>query len=212
MRASIIVLAALALLVTTPALADDEIPPPPRVAAKEKPARHPHRLLVGGSLGGGGYGGDQGSALFGLDLSYAYRIPSGADFGVTTTLGTGQIFAGAFADIIVAPLSRTVSWRLGADAGVHRVSNHYRGVGGFLTSAERYHIVSAPYGVFLPYAGGKMSFDRTSASGSAWGFQLQVRQDVVKSREMVVVSDFWDEVHHVGGRTITFGFYLGHGF
>jgi opacity protein-like surface antigen len=209
MRTFIIVPLALGLISTTSSAMAQESPAPLATAKAESPRRH-HRLLLGSSLGGGGYGG-QGSPLLGFDVSYAYRIASGADFGVTTTLATGQIFAGGFADVVVVPLSRNVSWRLGADAGVHRVSNRYRGAGGLLTDPEHYDIVSAPYGVFLPYAGARMSFDRTGASGRAWGFQLQVRQDLMKQRHMVVVDDAWGEEHHVGGRTITLGFYLGAG-
>lgn len=213
MRASIPVLTALSLLWTTSALAQEPPSPVPTAtssASTESPQRS-HRLLIGSSVGGGAYGAD-GTPVLGLDASYAYRIASGADFGFTATLATSQTFAGAFADVVVIPLTRHVSWRLGAEAGVHRISNHYRSLGGLLTGPEDYQILSAPYGVFLPYAGGKMSIDRTGSSGVTWGFQLQVREDLVTDRNRVLVDSYDEEMQDVGGRTTTLGFYLGQGF
>jgi hypothetical protein len=210
MRASITVSTALSLLcITSSALAQE--PPSPVATASAESPRRPHRMLIGSSLGGGSYGAD-GTPVLGLDMSYAYRLASGRDFGATATLATSQAFAGAFADVIVIPLTRNVSWRVGAEAGVHRVSNRYRSIGGLLTPSEDYHIISAPHGVFLPYGGGKMSIDRTGASGVTWGFQFQVRQDLAHQRHRVLVDSYDEEMHDVGGRTFTLGFYLGHGF
>jgi hypothetical protein len=214
MHASITVLTALGLLWTTSSALAQETPgPTASTTASASPVQRPHRLLFGASVGGGSYGGD-GTAVLGLDATYAYRTATGADFGFTGTLGTGQMFAGAFGDLAGVEITRNVSWRVGAELGVHRVAHRYTASGLF---SESYEIVTAPYGVFLPYAGAKMSFDRTGRSGSTWGVQLLVRQDLIRDRHKVLVrSDgLWGggyedmEEQDVGGRTVMLGFYLG---
>jgi hypothetical protein len=223
MRASIIVSTALSLLWTTSSALAQETPGPVTSAtpiattgatasASKSPAERPHRLLFGASVGGGSYGGD-GTALVGLDATYAYRIATGADFGFTGTLSPGQMFAGAFGDLAGVELSRNVSWRVGAELGVHRIAHRYAT---FNLFSESYEILTAPHGVFLPYAGAKMSFDRTGRSGAAWGVQLLVRQDLMRQRHMVLVTDggLWGgsedtEEQDIGGRTVMLGFYIG---
>lgn len=215
MRASIIVAIALSLLWTTSSALAQETPSPVVSAtesASKSPAQRPHRLLFGVSAGGGRYGAD-GTAVLGLDATYAYRIATGADFGVTGTLGNSQIFAGAFGDLAGVEITRNVSWRVGAELGLHRISDRYSA---FDLFGDSYQIVSAPNGVFLPYAGAKMSFDRTGRSGSTWGVQLLVRQDLARERHMVLTrnSGPWPsyesmDTQDVGGRTVMFGFYLG---
>ena len=212
MRASMTVLTALSLLWTTSSALAQETPSAMTTAsatASASPAQRSHRLLFGSSVGGGSYGADA-TAVLGLDASYAYRTASGRDLGVTGTLATDHVFAGAFGDLAVAELTRSLSWRLGGELGLHRISNKYSSFELFPTS---YHIVSAPNGVYLPYAGARMSFDRTGRSGSAWGVQLQVRQDLVRQSH-TVMSEGWlgsedMETQYVGGRTVMLGFYLG---
>jgi hypothetical protein len=221
MRASIIVSTALGLLWTTSSALAQETPGPATSAttiptagatagASRSPAQRPHRVLVGGSVGGGSYGAD-GTALVSLDATYAYRIASGADFGLTGTLAPGQMFAGGFGDLVAVEINRNVSWHVGAELGLHRVAPRYRS---FNLFSHDYEILTAPHGVFLPYAGGKMSFDRTGRSGSTWGVQLLFRQDLVRQRHTVMSrGGFWytenTDEQNVGGRTVMVGFYLG---
>ncbi len=211
MHASITVSIALSLRWTTSTALAQETPAPTASAtahASNGPAQRSHRLLLGGSVGGGSYGAD-GAAVLGLDASYAYRLASGRNFGVTGTLATDHMFAGAFADVVAVEINRNVSWRLGADLGVHRISNRYSS---FDLFPKSYQILSAPNGVFLPYAGAKLSVDRTRRSGSGWGLQLQARQDLVRVRHTVLTEGYqlWDmDTQAVGGRTVMLGFYIG---
>jgi hypothetical protein len=139
----------------------------------------------------------------------ALPSPSGRNFGVTGTFDTSHVFAGAFADVLAVEVNRNVSWHLGAELGMHRISDRYSS---FDLFPKKYQIVSAPNGVFLPYAGARFSVDRTRRSGSGWGFQIQARQDLIRERHTVLtegwkISDM--ETQAVGGRTVMVGFYIG---
>jgi hypothetical protein len=214
MRASIIVLLALVLISTTSSAMADELalPAPAATAARQAP-QISQRLLVGASFGGASYGAD-GAPLAGLDLSYAHRIPSGRNLGVSATLSPSSQFAGAFVDVFPVRASYLVSMRLSAEAGVHRIHDRYSSFG--VVFGENYQILSAPNGVVLPYAGGKLSLERTDPSGFVWGFHFQIRKDLTRARHMVRVTDAWGtdqvETQDVGGRATTLGFHLGRAF
>ncbi|HWN69901.1 MAG TPA: hypothetical protein VNM90_19800, partial [Haliangium sp.] len=124
------VLTALSLLWTTSSALAQETPSPvmdasATASASKSPAQRSHRVLFGSSVGGGSYGADA-AAVLGIDASYAYRTASGRDLGVTGTLATSHVFAGAFGDLLVARLTRDLSWRFGGELGLHRISNEYR--------------------------------------------------------------------------------------
>jgi hypothetical protein len=211
MRASIIALTALALLWTTSSALAQEAPElVARANANPRAAQRSHRLYFGSAMGGGSYGADA-TLVLGIDASYAYRMASGRDLGVTAMLATSNMFAGAFADVVAAPMTKRVSWRLGAEGGLHRIAPRYSS---FDLFPEHYEIVSAPNGVFLPYAGARMTIDKTGASGTTWGFELQALYDLVLARHEVHSDGWWgtadDTMQNVGGRTIMLGFYVGH--
>lgn len=206
MRASIIVFAALGLLWTTsPALAQET--PSPVTSADV--AQRSHRIYAGSALGGGSYGA-RPTAVLGLDASYAYRTASGRDLGVTAMLATGNMFAAAFADIVAVPITSRLSWRIGAEAGLHRIAPRYSSLALF---PRNYEIVSAPHGVFLPHAGARMSIDTTRSSGSMWGVEVQILHDLVLARHEVHSRSPWgastEEMQNVGGSTVMLGLYFG---
>jgi hypothetical protein len=214
MRASIIVFTALGLLWTTsPALAQET--PSPVASANAQPdtkpdtAQRSHRVYAGSALGGGSYGA-RPTAVLGLDVSYAYRTASGRDLGATAMLATGNMFAAAFADVFAVPITSRLSWRIGAEAGLHRISPRYSSLALF---PRDYEIVSAPHGVFLPHAGARMSIDTTRSSGFTWGIEVQVLHDLILARHEVHSRSQWggsnEEMQNVGGSTVMLGLYMG---
>lgn len=215
MRACIISCTVLGLLWTTSAALAQEAPGAAAGATaigSEAPStgatQRRHRIYAGGGVGGGAYGADA-TSMIGLDAAYAYRTASGRDFGVTAMLATNHVFAGAFADVVTVPVTRRVSWRLGAEAGLHRISPRYSS---FDLFPKHYEIVSAPNGVFLPYAGARASVDKTGPSGSTWGFELQILGDLIKQRHQVITEGWGvydDAKQDVGGLTAMLGFYVG---
>lgn len=158
-----------------------------------------HRINFGGSVGGP-------TPLIGLDAMYTRRVARPLHVGATVTLATGHAFAGIAAEARLA--SAEWGWRVGVDTGIHRIAATTHEISLFPVSRE---IVSAPNGVYLPYAGAVLGIEKMLSTGRPVGFQFQVRQDLRRELHTVLVKDWKTEdsqMKWVGGRTYTIGVYV----